>query len=52
MQFPSIFNPAFGEALNVVATPPNFQPSMVERSSTSRTKKDVANNQRRHEQYA
>jgi hypothetical protein len=52
MQFPLIFKPTFGEALDVVATPPNLQPSMVERSSTSRTKKDVGNNRRRHEQYA
>jgi hypothetical protein len=40
MQFPSIFNPALGEALDAVAThlisPPNLQPPMVEHSSTSR----------------
>jgi len=36
MQFPSIFIPAFEEALDGVATPPNLQPPMVERSSTSR----------------
>jgi len=26
MQFPSIFNPAFGEALDAITTPPNLQP--------------------------
>jgi len=36
LQFPSIFNSAFGGALDVVATPPNLRPPMAERSSISR----------------
>jgi hypothetical protein len=31
MQFPLIFNSAFGGALDVVATPPNLRPPMAER---------------------
>jgi hypothetical protein len=36
LQFPSIFNPAFGGALDAVATPHNLRPPMAKRSSISR----------------